>query len=175
VIRIPLLLKTWRDHWRGLLAWCAGLIAMAVVQLSVYPSVAQSSSEMDAFLKNWPEVFQGFFALEDYTTGAGFLNIELFSLMVPLVFIAIAVSWGAGATADEERSGTADVLLALPVTRTSIIVTKMAATVCVLIARYLGRGPILGLLAAGPGMTVLPLSVMIEKVLSPGLVVLVDR
>jgi hypothetical protein len=43
------------------------------------------------------------------------------------------------------------------------------------VARYLVCGPILGLLAAGPGMTVLPLSVMIEKVLSPGLVVLVDR
>ena len=42
-------------------------------------------------------------------------------------------------------------------------------------ARYLGRGLRLGLLAAWPSMTSLPLSSMIMKVLSLGRVVLVDR
>lgn len=42
-------------------------------------------------------------------------------------------------------------------------------------ARYLGRGLSLGLLAAWPSMTSLPLSSMIMKVLSLGRVVLVDR
>lgn len=42
-------------------------------------------------------------------------------------------------------------------------------------ARYLVVGSELGFLAAGPGMTVWPSSVMIETVLSPGLVVLVER
>lgn len=129
-----LLVKTWRDHWRGLLAWCLGLVAITAIQLSVFPSFRDSSAEMDAILANWPDVFQGMFGLEDYGTGAGFLNVELFSMIVPLVFIAIGVSWGAAATADEERNGTADILLVLPVTRTSVIVTKMIATVAVLLA-----------------------------------------
>jgi ABC-2 type transport system permease protein len=133
-MRTALLVKTWRDHWRGFLAWCLGLAAMAAVQLSVYPSIQGSSDEMDAMLKNWPDLFQGMFSFEDYTTGPGFLNVELFSMMVPLVFIALAVSWGASATADEERNGTADVLLTLPVSRTSVIVTKMLAMVGALLA-----------------------------------------
>jgi len=128
-----LLVKSWRDHWRGLLAWCLGLVAITAIELSVYPSFHEASAEMDAVLSNWPDVFQGMFTLEDYGTGPGFLNVELFSMIVPLVFVAIGVSWGAGATAEEERNGTADILLVLPVTRTSVIVTKMLAAIGVLL------------------------------------------
>ena len=133
-MRTALLIKTWRDHWRSLLAWALGLAAMAAVQLSVYPSIAASSADMDAMLKNWPDVFQGMFSFEDYTTGAGFLNVELFSMIVPLVLVAVGVGWGASATADEERNGTADILLTLPISRTSVIVTKMLAAVGALAA-----------------------------------------
>jgi ABC-2 type transport system permease protein len=132
-VKPALLIKTWRDHWRGLIAWCLGLVVITAIELSVFPSFHEAAAEMDAILANWPDVFQGMFSLEDYGTGPGFLNVELFSMIVPLVFVALGVSWGAGATADEERNGTADILLVLPVTRTAVIVTKMVAAIGVLL------------------------------------------
>lgn len=129
----PLLTKAWRDRWRGLLAWTVGLVAMAAVQLYVYPSVRDSGDSMSQFIDEFPEAMQAMFRIEDYTSGVGFLNTELFSMLVPLVLIAVGASWGAAATAEEEERGTADLLLTLPVSRTRILATKVIATVAVLV------------------------------------------
>ena len=167
-----LLVKTWRDHWRGLLAWSVGLAAITIVQLSVYPSVRESSAEMDTLLKNWPDVFQGMFSFEDYTTGPGFLNVELFSMMVPLVLIAVAVSWGASATADEERNGTADILLTLPVSRTSVIVTKMLAAIGALVVLALVTAAVIAL--GGPMVEIeIPFATLLRACLGSALLGLV--
>ena len=146
---LPLLLKTWRDHWRGLLAWAIGLALITAVELWVYPSIRDSASSTSQMVDAFPEEMQQIFDMSSYTTGAGFLNVELFSMIVPLVFIAVGATWGAGATADEEEKGTADLLLTLPVSWASIVVTKIVATVVAL-------GLLAGLLAltilVGAGM-----------------------
>ena len=79
--------------------------------------------------------------MQDYTSGPGFLSTELYSMMVPLVLIAVGSTWGASATAEEEDEGTADLLLTLPISRTKILISKMSAALSVII--------LLGLLAAG--------------------------
>jgi ABC-2 type transport system permease protein len=129
---LPLLLKTWRDHWRGLLAWAIGLALITAVELWVYPSIRDSAASTSQMVDAFPEEMQQIFDMSSYTTGAGFLNVELFSMIVPLVFIAVGATWGAGATADEEEKGTADLLLSLPASWASIVVTKIAATVVAL-------------------------------------------
>ena len=122
---LPLLLKTWRDRWRGLVAWTTGLVLITAVELYVYPSIRDSGEGMEALIEGFPDAMQEIFRMSDYTSGAGFLNVEMFSIIVPLVFIAVGATWGAGGTADEEEKGTADLLLTLPVSRAAIVVTKM--------------------------------------------------
>ncbi len=131
---LPLLLKTWRDRWRGLAAWTIGLALIGVVELYVYPSIRDSAEGMASLVEAFPEAMQQMFRMSDYTSGAGFLSVEMFSIMVPLVFISVGATWGASATADEEEKGTADLLLTLPVSRTQVIVTKALATLCALAA-----------------------------------------
>lgn len=128
-----LLTKSWRDHWRGIASWAGGLIAIAAIQLWVYPSIRESSEGVSEMIESLPQALQEVFRMTDYTSGAGYLNVELFSFMVPLILIAVGVTWGAAATADEERRGTADILLSLPVSRVRVIVTKMIATAVVLL------------------------------------------
>lgn len=94
-----LLLKTARDHWRSYLVWTIGLLAMVGIQLSVYPTVRSSAAGLATFLDNYPEALKQIFRMEDYTSGAGYLSTELFSMMLPLIFISIGASWGANATA----------------------------------------------------------------------------
>ncbi len=130
---VPLLLKTWRDRWRGLLAWTTGLILITAVELWVYPSIRDTGDGMEALVEGFPEAMQEMFSLSDMTSGAGFLKVEMFSIIVPLVFIAVGASWGAGGTADEEEKGTADLLLTLPVSRLAVLATKGIATILVLV------------------------------------------
>jgi len=126
---LTLMWRTLNERWRSTFGWGLGLVLMAVLQLAVYPSVAKSSASMQEFVDQWPEAFRQAFNLDAYTTGAGFLNAEMFSMMVPLVLIAVAVSGAAAATAGEEERGTADLLLSLPVSRGRVVVAKVLATV----------------------------------------------
>lgn len=117
------------SRWRGLLAWMLGLIAMVVLQLSVYPSVADSAAGMQALVDAWPESLRSAFGLDEYGTGPGYLNAELFSLIIPLALIAIALGAAAAATAGEEERGTADLLLAQPIDRATLLLARAAALV----------------------------------------------
>jgi ABC-2 type transport system permease protein len=126
---LTLTMRTLSERWRSTFGWGLGLVLIAVLQLAVYPSVAKSSASMQDFVNEWPEAFRQAFNLDAYTTGAGFLNAEMFSMMVPLVLIAVAVSGAAAATAGEEERGTADLLLSLPVSRGRVVVAKVLATV----------------------------------------------
>jgi ABC-2 type transport system permease protein len=122
-----LVVKTWRDHWRAVLGWSLGLTAISTVQLAVYPSVRDAAEGTSQLMDSFPEAFKTMFRITDYTSGPGYLGAELFSIMVPLVFIGIGATFGAGATAVEEERGTADLLLTLPVTRTQVLLAKLVA------------------------------------------------
>ena len=124
---LVLTLRTLRDRWRSTFGWGLGLVLIGIMQLAVYPSVASSSEGMQAFVDQWPDALKEAFGLDAYTTGAGFLNAEMFSMMIPLVLIAIATTAAAAATAGEEERGTADLLLTLPVSRNRVMAAKVLA------------------------------------------------
>lgn len=130
---VSLILKTWRDHWKSLLSWAGVIVAMTSIQLSVYPSIVKTGDAAKQFIDAYPEAFKKIFRMEDYTSGPGFLSTELFSLMLPLVLIAVGATWGASATAEEEEKGTADLLFTLPISRLKVLASKMIATFSVLI------------------------------------------
>ena len=125
--------RTIRDRWRSTVGWGLGIVLTAVVQLAVYPSVARSAESMQSFVNEWPEPLREAFNLDAYSTGAGFLNAELFSMMVPFVLIALATT-GAAAIAGEEERGTADLLLSLPLSRGRALMAKVLATVVAVLA-----------------------------------------
>lgn len=130
---MTLYFKMWRDHWKSLLSWTLVTITLVSIQMSVYPSIAKSGKDFETFLDNYPDAIKKIFRIQDYTSGAGFLSTELYSMMIPLVLIAIGATWGASSTAEEEERGTADILFAFPISRIRIVVTKILATVSVLI------------------------------------------
>ena len=126
---VTLIARTLGDRWRSLLGWGVGLVGICVVQLAVYPSVRSSAQGMQAFVDQWPEAFREAFGLQAYRRAAGFLNAELFSLMIPFIMIAVGLAAAAAATAAEEEAGTADLLFALPVRRGTVLGAKAAAMV----------------------------------------------
>ena len=121
--------KTWRDHWRAIAGWAAGLAAICTMQLAVYPSVRESSAGMSQLIDSFPSALRTMFRMTDYTSGPGYLGAEVFSIFVPFVFVGLGASWGSGATATEEERGTADLLVTLPVSRDRILLAKLAAIV----------------------------------------------
>lgn len=155
---LPLLAKTFRDHVRGIAGWVTGVVALIAVQLSVYPTVRDATSGMSDLAEAFPEVFRKMFRMEEYGTAIGYLSTELFSATLPLIFIAVGVTWGARIATDEVEAGTADVLLTLPISRTRFVVTRLAAMVAVV----LGLGLVLGV-TLGIGSMVVDMSVPMAR------------
>lgn len=126
--------QTWRERWRSIAGWTAGLVALIAVMMAVYPSIRSTSANLEAYIEAMPEAFRSMFRVSDYSSGPGYLGAELFSFMVPMVFIGVGATWGAAATAGEEQAGTADLLLTLPVSRDRILITKATALIVALLA-----------------------------------------
>ncbi|WP_217923464.1 ABC transporter permease subunit [Miltoncostaea oceani] len=129
-MRPDVAIATLRGLRRSLTWWAIGLAALVAVQVSVYPTVRDDSGFAD-LTEQYPEVLKDLFGFGeagfDYTSAAGYLGAELFSLMVPLLLIIAAVGTGAGGIAGEEERGTLDLLLSLPVSRGRVVAEKLVA------------------------------------------------
>jgi ABC-2 type transport system permease protein len=115
------------DHRRALLAWCVGVAAYIALLAAIFPSI-EGSQEFDDLVEQYPEALKSLFGLGgDITTGPGFMDAELFSLMLPLLALVLAIGSGARLLAGEEEAGRLELLLAYPVLRRSAVLAKGAA------------------------------------------------
>lgn len=121
-------LKVLHDQWRAIVLWTALTSALAAFYLALYPSIG-SVAEMRRLLDAMPPELRAMFSVEgaDLGTPTGYLNMELFTFVLPLIVAAITVNAGSGATAGEEDRGTLDLLLANPLARWRIVTEKALA------------------------------------------------
>jgi ABC-2 type transport system permease protein len=127
------------DRVRSLAFWCAGVAGYVLFVSAIFPSIS-GSIDIDQLLKDYPDALKNLLGISgtgSLSSGAGFLDAELFGLMLPILVLVMAVSAGAGMFAGEEDSGRLELVLAYPVRRSSAVLAKAAAiagevvTVCV--------------------------------------------
>ena len=122
------LLKSLRDVRRSFAWWSLGLVGYVVLIVGLWPTVRDNAALADLH-ETYPEALQAFFSFGgfDFTTPAGYLGAELFSLIVPLLLIVAAVGAGARAIAREEEHGTLELLLGNPISRRRLALEKVGA------------------------------------------------
>lgn len=129
------------DHWRALAAWCVGVAAYVALVAAIFPSI-ESSPEFDKLVESYPDVLKSLFGIAEggsITSGAGYLDVELFSFMLPLLVLVLAIGSGARTIAGEEDAGRLELVLSYPLRRRDAVLAKGAAvaaevvTVCVVI------------------------------------------
>jgi len=128
--------KALRDQWRSLLSWGIGLVALAVIMAAFYPSISSMTS-INQYFEELPKgMMQIFIGTEiiDYTSPVGYFSTELFSFMVPLLFLIFGVGLGTAVIAGEEDRGTLDFLLANPVSRWRVVIDKFGVILVSMIA-----------------------------------------
>ncbi len=120
--------KTLRDQRRSLIGWGIGIFVMIAMMGAFWPSV-RDMPDLESFLNNYPEVLRELFNIDDFMTASGYFNAELFSFMVPALFLVFGIMRGARLVAGEEAQGTLEVLLTTPVPRRRVLLQKAAALV----------------------------------------------
>jgi ABC-2 type transport system permease protein len=136
------------DHRRALAGWCLGTVAYVGLIAAIYPSLAGSGS-LDKLVASYPDVLKSLFGISaggSLSSGAGFLDAELFSFMLPLLVLVLAIGSGARTFAGEEDAGRLELVLAYPVRRRAAVLAKGAATAAEVLAVCACTGIAIGVL-----------------------------
>jgi ABC-2 type transport system permease protein len=125
-----LFLKSLYDMRRGLIWWSVGLFLMNYWLVSIFPSIEESAGALTEYMENLPPSFQALVGdATNIATVEGYLGVELFSIFLPMLTLAFAISYGGGAIGGEEDQNTLDLLLSFPIPRWRVLVEKLAALV----------------------------------------------
>ena len=118
---------TWERRW-GILGWVVGGLALTAFIVALYPIVRDTAGFLD-LIDQMPEGLLAMVGVDPalITTGFGYLQAQMYTLMAPLLVLIFTIGFGATATATEDETGTADLLLATPVSRDRMVVDKTQA------------------------------------------------
>jgi ABC-2 type transport system permease protein len=122
-------LKTLHDQRRSLVTWSVTVASFVGMYAGFYPSFKGTRSYND-LINQMPKALRDLFTAGtggDFSSGAGYVYMEMLSFMAPLLVLLYAIGAGANAIAGEEERHTLDLLLSTPVTRARVVLEKYAA------------------------------------------------
>ena len=125
------------DRSRALIAWCVGVALYILFLAAAFPSL-RDAADLNQLVEKYPEGLKELFGLSagiDLTSGAGFFDAELFSFMLPLFALVLAIGSGTRLLAGEEEAGRLELLFAYPLRRRDGVLAK-GATVAVELALF---------------------------------------
>ena len=110
--------------------WAVGVLALALVSVAFWPSLEGSSALTD-ITKSSQSLMEAF-GVQDLATAAGYLDGQMYALMLPLLLSGLAIAATSALTAGDEDAGRLELLQALPVSRTAVWSTRFGAAAAVL-------------------------------------------
>ena len=114
------------QRWRSIVLWSSSMLLIALMFTGLYDSF---QSEIASMIEAVPAPMQAFYGVDPHnaSTPAGWLGLELYGFILPIVLVIIGTGAGGSAIGEEENSGTLELLLSSPVSRTTILVHKTLA------------------------------------------------
>lgn len=120
---------TLRGQRRALAIWTVALFGLIGMYVAIYPSVRANAS-YSKLIEGLPKAYRALITVAgagDISTPVGYLDVELMTLMGPLLLLVYGIGGGAAALAGEEERHTLDLLLANPIHRSRVVVEKFLA------------------------------------------------
>lgn len=107
------------------MVWSVALMIFAMIFAALFETV---SGEISGFVDSLPDSFSAFVGdLSAGTTPNGWLAIELYGLFLPIILAVVGSNAGANTIGKEEDSGTLELILASPISRSRVIYQKALA------------------------------------------------
>ena len=130
-MRLELLTRAIAAQRRSAIVWALALLALTASVLAVWPAMNESGS-LDSLTKGLSPELIAALGLGSLASPAGFLNGNLFALLLPLVFGVLGIMHTNALTAADEDAGRLELLLALPVSRVGVYLSRFVAVALVL-------------------------------------------
>jgi ABC-2 type transport system permease protein len=122
-----------RRRVKGTLALTVLLSAFVGLVISIYPSFAESTAEIDALVESLPQAFREGFGAESYASIEGFLSAEVYQFLWVLLLGLYFTYAAGGLIANDVESGRLYLVLATPISRTRLVVEKFLSLVVPLV------------------------------------------
>ena len=116
---------------RSALWWTIGLATFIVVNLAFWPSL-EDSEALDSF--GDMEALLEAFGAQNIATPAGYVDGQVYALLVPLLLSAMAITIVSALTAGDEAAGRLELVHALPIGRRSVWLGRWVASMLMLLA-----------------------------------------
>lgn len=110
---------------RPLLAYSAGMALSTLAVVALYPAFKDSTG-LDKFVNDDSGAAALFGVTGSLTSPAGWLNGNIYGNYFPLVMLLLTIAYGAAALAGQDEDGTLGPIVALPISRTAIVLEKLA-------------------------------------------------
>jgi ABC-2 type transport system permease protein len=120
----------WREQRNAFVGWGLAWCSLVAVYAFSWPAIGTSAGSYDALLDDMPEALRALLGSSgpgSLSTPAGYLTAELLSVTGPLMMVAMGVLAGTRALAGEEEAGSLELLLAQPVRRTAVLLSKLTS------------------------------------------------
>jgi ABC-2 type transport system permease protein len=144
--------KTLHDQRRSLVWWAIGFVGTVLMYAAFWPTIRDNASMFTEYMNKLPEVMRNLVGSVGIATAEGYLQMELFSFVAPILLLVYAISSGSRAIAGEEEAGSLDLLLSVPVPRRRVLLDKywamLVATlglVCLMWLSVVACGPVFDL------------------------------
>lgn len=133
-------------------SWGLSLGALGALTVAVFPSI-RGSAQLDELIRSYPEALRQAFGISagTYQSVQGYLNAELFSLVLPLATAWFMIHGLALAVCGAERRGTLDVVLAAPIRRREYVAGWLGGMTAALAGLLLVLAAVVELTAAAVG------------------------
>jgi ABC-2 type transport system permease protein len=132
--------------------WWVSAVALVMIYLAIYPTIKDAQG-IDELVAQLPEAIRAAFAPGDYTSPAGYLESEVFSGLMPVILLVLAIGRGAASLAGEEEMGRLDIVMSQPVRRHEVYLAKTVSLAIVLAVVVVG-GVFLPILILGPSFSI---------------------
>lgn len=124
------------QHWQrergGLLGWAAAVVALVAPSVAFFEVLITSDSmqELARVVEQMPPALQALFGGSlNFTDLNGWLQLQVFSMLVPLL-LGLHAALGAMAVVTRDLdAGTMEYVLALPVSRSRVVLSRLGALI----------------------------------------------
>lgn len=132
-----LLRKTLRDKRLFTIGWAVGLAVLGFFMVSLYPSF--NDVGLDQLTESLPESMRGLVGdMSIFKELPSYIGGQLFDIRIPILASVLAILLSVGLTVGEEDKGYIRTLVALPLSRVKIALTKWLAIVTISTIAVLG-------------------------------------
>jgi ABC-2 type transport system permease protein len=118
---------------RSALWWTLGIVVLTVLNAAFWPSLEGTQALEDLTETLSPEV-QKAFGAQNLATEAGYLDGQVYALLLPALLSGVAIAGATALTSGDEGAGRLELLQALPVSRQALWSSRFGSVLLVLAA-----------------------------------------